>query len=69
MDEPAMGIFTKTSKIPFSISRQKHFLSLDFLDDSYLKGKDHEDCFSNILNTREILRSLAFTIHPDKPYQ
>ena len=26
----------------------------------------NEDCFFNVLNTIEILRSLGFTIHPDK---
>ena len=61
-----MRIFTKFSKIPFSILREKGFLSVFFVDDSYLQGVDSEDCFSNVLNTTEILRSLGFTIHPDK---
>ena len=63
---PAMQIFTKISKIPFSIFREKCFLSAVYVDDSYLQGDDYEDCFSNILNTIEILRSLAITIHPGK---
>ena len=61
-----MRKFTKFSKIPFSILREKGFLSVFFVDDSYLQGVDSEDCFSNVLNTTEILRSLGFTIHPDK---
>ena len=46
--------------------REKGFLSVVYVDDSYLEGDDYEDCFSNVLNTIEILRSLGFTIHPDK---
>ena len=62
---PAMRIFTKISKIPFSILREKGFLSVVYVDDSYLQGDDCEDCFCNALNTIEILRSLGFTIHPE----
>ena len=63
---PALRIFTKVSKISFFILRGKGFLSVVYVDDSYLQGDDYEDCFSNVLNTIEILRSLGFTIHPDK---
>ena len=63
---PAMRIFTKISKIPFSILREKGFLSVVYVDDSFLQGDGYEDCFSNVLNTREILRSLGFTLHPKK---
>ena len=59
---PAMRIFIKISKIPFSILRKKGFLSIVYVDDSYLQGKD---CFSSFLNTMKILRSLEFEIHPD----
>ena len=63
---PAMQIFTKISKIPFSILREKGFLSVVYVDDSYLQADGYEDCFSNVLNTLEIPRSLGFTIHRDK---
>ena len=63
---PTMRIFTNISKIPFSILRKKGFLSVVYVDDSYLQGDDYEDCFSNVLNIIEILRSLGFTIHPEK---
>ena len=42
---PAMRIFTKISKIAFSILREKGFLSVVDVDDSYLQGDDYEDCF------------------------
>ena len=34
---PAMRIFTKISKIPFSILREKGFLSVVYVDDSFCK--------------------------------
>ena len=47
---PAMRIFTKISKIPFSIFKEKGFLFVVYVDDSYLQGDDYdEDCFSNVL--------------------
>ena len=61
-----MRIFTKISKIPFSILREKGFLSEVYVDDSYLQSDDYEDCFSNVLDKIEILRSLGSTIYPDK---
>ena len=60
---PAMQIFIKISKIPFS---KKGFLSVVYIDDSYFESDDYEYCFSNVLNIIEIFRSLGFTIHPDK---
>ena len=63
---PAMRIFTKISKIPFSILREKGFLSVVYVNDSCLQDDDYEDCLSNVLNTTKILRSLGFTILPEK---
>ena len=63
---PAMQIFTKLSKMLFLILREKGFLSVVYVGDPYLQGNDYEGCFSNVLKTKEILRSLGFTIHPDK---
>ena len=51
----AMRIFTKISKIPFFVLREKGFHSVVYVDDSYLQGDDYEDCFSNVLNTIEFL--------------
>ena len=58
---PAMRIFRKISKIPFSILREKGFISAVYVDDSYLQGGYYEDCFSI-----EIRTSLGFTIHTEK---
>ena len=43
---PAIQIFTKISKIPFSILKEQGFSR-----ESYLQGGDYGDCFSNVLNT------------------
>ena len=44
----------------------KGFLSVVYVDESYLQGYNYEDCFSNVLNTIDVLRSLGFTIHLEK---
>ena len=53
--------------------QQNHFLFLEKKVSclqstlmTYLQDDDYEDCFSNVLNTIRILRSLEFTIHPEK---
>ena len=61
---PAMRIFTQISKIQFSILREK--VVYVYVDSSYLQDDDYEDCFRNVLNTIKVLRSLGFTIRPDK---
>ena len=63
----AMRIFTKVSKFPFSQLRSKGFISVVFVDDSYLQGNTYNACLHNIENTIELLQNLGFTIHPTKP--
>ena len=60
---PAMCIFTK---VPFSHLRSKGFISVVFVDDSYLQGNTYKACLHNIENTIELLQNLGFTIHPTK---
>ena len=36
------------------------------VDDSYLQGDTFEECYLNVPNTIQILRSLGVTIHPKK---
>ena len=43
---PAMRIFRKMSKISFSILREKGFLSVGYVDDSYLQSDHFEYCFT-----------------------
>ena len=46
--------------------KEKGFLCVAYTDYSYLQGSSYEDCFSNVLNTIEILIYLGFTIHQGK---
>ena len=48
---PAMNIFTKVSKVPLSHLRSKGFISVVFVDDSYLQGNTYKACHHNIENT------------------
>lgn len=63
---PAMRIFTKVSKVPFSHLRSRGHISVVFVDDSYLQGNTYEACVYNIRNTIDLLQSLGFTIHSTK---
>ena len=53
-------------KVPFSYLRSKGFISVVFVDDSYLQGNTYKACLHNIKNTIELLQNLGFTIHPTK---
>ena len=48
---PAMNIFTKVSKVPLSHLRSKGFISVVFIDDSYLQGNTYKARHHNIENT------------------
>ena len=62
----AMRIFTKVSKVLFFYLRSKGFISVVFVDDSYLQGNTYKACLHNIENTIELLQNLWFTTHPTK---
>ena len=66
--DPAMRIFTKITKIPFTYLRRKGHLSVVCVDDSYLQGKTYEQCLQNITGSINILQELRFTIHPIKSW-
>ena len=63
---PAMRIFTKMLKPPFSVLRSLGYLSVVYVDDTYLQGDTWSDCKNNVIHTVQLLRSLGFTIHFDK---
>ena len=48
---PAMRIFTKITKIPFTHLRKKVHVSVAYVDDSYLQGKTYEQCVQNITDS------------------
>ena len=59
-------VFTKLLKPQFSILRSHGYLSVVFVDDSYLQGHNFYTCEDNVNATVELLQSLSFTIHPGK---
>jgi len=63
---PAMRIFTKITKVPFSYLRGIGYSSVVYVDDSYLQGHNYIECYNNICATVNLLKELGFTIHPDK---
>lgn len=63
---PAMRVFTKLLKVPFSHLRERKHISVVYVDDSYLQGKSFDNCTRNVIDTVNVLRKLGFTIHVDK---
>ena len=60
---PAMRIFTKVIKIPFTFLRKKGHVSVVYVIDSYLQGKTMNNaCIDNM----DVLQELGFTMHPIK---
>ena len=59
-------VFTKLLKPPFSILRSHGYLSVVFVDDSYLQGHTFSTCKDNVNATVDLLQFLGFTIHPEK---
>ena len=62
----AMRVFVKRLKPPISILRSHCYLSVVFVDDSYLQGRTFSTCEDNVNSTVHLLQSLGFTIHPEK---
>ena len=54
---PAMRIFTKITKVQFSVLRIQGHTSVVHVDDSYLQGDSYESCFMNVNDTIIMLRS------------
>ena len=53
-----MGIFTTLQK--------QGFISVIFVDDSYLQGKTRSECLESVHKTVSLLASLGFTVHKEK---
>ena len=63
---PITRIFTKITKVPFSVLRMQGHTSVVYVGDSYLQGDSYESYLKNVNDTIFMLRSLGFTIHPEK---
>ena len=55
------GIFTKITKVPFSVFRMQAYV-----DDSYSQRDSYESCLKNVNDAITMFWSLGFTIHPEK---
>ena len=58
----AMRVFTKVSKPVYAYLRQQGYMSVIFVDDSYLQGDTKQECLQNIEATVSLLESLGFAI-------
>ena len=56
----APWVFTKLMKPIFATLRAKGYISVAYIDDSYLQGYTFEECESNINATAELLTKLGF---------
>ena len=64
--DPAMRIFSKITKVLFSVLMMQGHTSVVYVDNSYLQGDSYESCLKNVNDTIIMLRSLGFTIHPER---
>ena len=62
----APRMFTKLMKPVFSSLRSKGFISVYYLDDSWLAGSTREECLENINATRTLLTEAGFVINEEK---
>ena len=62
----ATRVFSKKLKPPFATLRKQGFISVIFVDDSYLKGSSKDECLKNVNKTAILQTSLGFTIHKVK---
>lgn len=62
----APRIFTKLLKPVYSTLHNQGFISVGYIDDSYLQADSIEECKQNINATVELFRELGFFIHPRK---
>ena len=58
--------FTKLMKPIFATLRIHRYLSVGFIDDSYLRGDSYEQCVRNIIDTIELMDKVGLVPRPDK---
>lgn len=62
----APRLFTKLLKPVYCTLRSRGFLSVAYIDDSYLQGNSYDDCLNNVKATVDLFTKLGFIVHPDK---
>ena len=63
---PAPRCFNKVLTPVYSTLRQKGHLNVGYIDDSYLQGKDTNECLLNISDTQTLFTRLGFVINAQK---
>jgi hypothetical protein len=58
--------FTKCLKPAYSMLRERGFMSVYYIDDSFLVAQTRGKCEANVLATADLFNKLGFTIHPSK---
>ena len=58
--------FTKLLKPVFSSLRKLGYISVVYIDDTWLISEDYNSCVNNIAETITLLDRLGFVIHPEK---
>ena len=62
----AMHIFTKMLKPLFSNLIKQDYVSVTFMDESYLQGSTRVECSSNVKDEIDLLISLGYITHITK---
>ena len=58
--------FTKILKLVYSTLRRKGHISIAYIDDSGLQGRNKQQCAQNVSDTVHLLDNLGFTVHDKK---
>lgn len=59
-------IFTKMLKPVYSTLHNQGYVSVGYIDDSYLQGDSITECQQNVLCTTSLFTKLGFYVHPSK---
>ena len=62
----APRLFTKIIKPVFRHLRSLGYLSVIYIDDSYLQGQKYEECCNNVQSISNLISELGFYINEDK---
>ena len=62
----AMREVTRMLKPPFATLQKQGFISIIFVDHSYLQGSTRSECLENMYKTVSLLTSLGFNIQKEK---
>jgi len=62
----APRVFTKLLKPVYATLHNLGYLSLGYIDDSYLQGDTSSECLENVKVTASLFKKVGFHLHPSK---